>query len=144
VGGEREPLAPRTTISKINIFSDGGLGLSDMDKRRVRRAVAFAISAILRSNVSLCLEPPERVRLAVSYLEERVPVLASCDGSWGACAALSRSLYYRQQHEARKRKRLGDDADAAPGNTEAAAEEGAGSGLPSEEQTQHDSLSQLP
>jgi len=144
VGGERERLAPRTTISKINIFSNGGLGLSDMDKRRVRRAVAFAISDILRSNVSLCLQPPERVRLAVSYLEERVPVLASCDGSWGACAALSRSLYYRQQHEARKRKRLGDDADAAPGNPEVAAEEGTGSGLPSEEQTQHDFLSQLP
>ena len=92
MGGERERLAPRTTISKINIFSDGGLGLSDMDKRRVRRAVSFFMSNILRSNASVCLQPPERVRLVVFYLEERVPVLASCDGSWGACAALSRSL----------------------------------------------------
>jgi len=46
VGGERERLAPRTTISKINIFSDGGLGLSDIDKRRVHRAVAFFMSDI--------------------------------------------------------------------------------------------------
>jgi len=40
--------------------------------------------------------------------------------------------------------RLGDDADAAPGSPEAAAEEGAGSGLPSEEHTQYVFLSQLP
>jgi len=145
VGGDRDRLAPRGTISKINVFTDTALGLSDMDRRRLRRAVAVAISDILRSPQSLCLQPPQRVCLSVSYLEQRLPVLASCDGSWGACAALSRSLVYRQQHVARKLKKLRNNAGAAGGKPKGLVKEvGDAQGLPLEERARHDFLSQVP
>jgi len=58
------------------------------------------------------MQPPSRVRLAVDYLEERESRLASCDAGWGACALVSRSLHYRRQNEAKRRKRLAARASA--------------------------------
>jgi len=136
-----------------NVYRHDALGFSDADRRRMRRCVRFAINDILCSTLPLCMQPPERVRRAVDYLEERESRLASCDASWGACALLSRSLYYRRQNEAKRRKRLAARAGAASGDiagvggagTGGAGAGGAGAaGLLTDQQRQEEILSQLP
>lgn len=144
---DRERIAPRGTTFKVNLFTGASLGFPDMDRRLLRRADALDISDIFPPSNSLCLQPPDLVRLSVSYLEQRVPVLASCDSIWGACATLSLSLIYCQQHAARKLKKMENDAEAVGGNPQApvaaAVNLGAARVLPREEQAPHDFLSQL-
>ena len=75
-GGNRAELIPRGTIALNNVYRHDALGFSDADRRRIRRCVRFAINDMLGSTLLLCMQPPERVRRAVDYLEERESRLA--------------------------------------------------------------------
>ena len=120
LGGDRTKLVPRGTIRKNTVYGHDALGFSKANRQRLRQCVRFAIEDILGSARPLYRNDPERERRAVVYLEEREHRHSSCDSSSGACALSSRSLNYRRQTEAKRRKRLAV-ANAARGNDNAAS-----------------------
>ena len=113
---------PDSTIANISVFKKGLLGLTQQDRKRMRKCLAFAIDMILGSTAPLCQQDNDRLRSAVVYQEEREPRLAVCEFSWGACAILSRALQNRRPRRRRGRVATGADA-GAPGT---AAGDGSG------------------
>lgn len=113
LGGEHCEPAPGPIIIQISIFWNDLLGQTTDDQRRRWPIAAFAISSILKSNVSFCLQDAAKLRLAVQYLEMREPRLAVCYEFWGACALLCRSLGFRAQSSTNRRRQQKELVDPA-------------------------------